>query len=616
MTSAVSEPLRLAADFPAATEADWRKLVDGVLKGAPFDKLISKTSDGIAIQPLYPRAKDAPVIAGRDRGAPWQIVARVDNPDAKAANRELLHELENGATALALVISGARGARGFGLEPTEAAVQTALDGVHLDAGIGIELDLAPGSRDVVNHVTRLIAARGLDPAKVDLRAGLDPLGAGAATGRFGFTEPWESVRSHFGTAMRQLLDLGLKGPFAVADGRTVHDAGGTEAQELAFILAVAVAYLRAMEAGGLPLDQARRAIFVRTSADADQFLTLAKLRALRKLFARIDDACGLEPQPLFISAESAWRMLTQRDSDVNMLRATMATFSAALGGANAISVLPHTLALGLPDRFARRVARNTQLILLEESNLAKVTDPAAGAGGIEALTSQLCEAAWALFQEVEREGGIVPALQSGQLQQKIAQARAKRDADIGKRRNVITGASEFPLLTERAPAVLAPAPEAPARPDTDFPPLTPIRLAAPFEALRDRSDAILAKTGARPKVLLATLGTPADFTARATFAKSFFETGGIEAVEADAGETSKASDAQLVCLCSSDKLYATQAEPAIKALHAAGAKHIYLAGKPGDLEASLRAAGMTDFIAAGGDALTTLQDAYTKLVTP
>lgn len=212
-----------------------------------------------------------------------------------------------------------------------------------------------------------------------------------------------------------LIKRGFKGPFVLADGRPVHDAGGSEVQELAFTLALALAYLRMLEASGLDLDAARAAISFRLSADADQFLTMAKFRALRLLSARVEQACGLAPKPIFVNAQTAWRMLTQRDPNVNMLRATIATFAAGLGGANAITVLPHTLALGLPDDFARRVARNTQLVLLDESNLAKVSDPAAGAGGIETLTSQLCEAAWTLFQEIEKAGGIFPALEQGLL---------------------------------------------------------------------------------------------------------------------------------------------------------------------------------------------------------
>ena len=184
-------------------------------------------------------------------------------------------------------------------------------------------------------------------------------------------------------------------------------------QELAYVLAVAVAYLRALESGGVALDQARRMIFFRLSADADQFLTIAKFRALRKLWARVEEACGLAPVPAFVSAETAWRMMTRRDPHVNMLRTTIAAFSAGIGGADAVTVLPFTAALGLPDRFARRIARNSQLLLLEESNLAKVSDPAAGSGGFEALTEQLCTAAWALFQEIERAGGAPPRSKPG-----------------------------------------------------------------------------------------------------------------------------------------------------------------------------------------------------------
>jgi methylmalonyl-CoA mutase len=308
-----------------------------------------------------------------------------------------------------------------------------------------------------------------------------------------------------------------------------------------------------------------------------------------------------------------------------MLRATIAVFSAGLAGANAISVLPHSLALGLPDAFARRVARNTQLILLEESNLAKVSDPAAGAGGIETLTQQLCQTAWALFQEIEKAGGVFAALQSNLIQSKVAAVRAARDTDIARRKNVLTGASEFPNLREATPSVLEAA-VPPAAAETmaiSFDALTPIRLAAPFEALRDRSDTLLKQSGARPKIWLANLGKPSDFTARATFAKSLFEAGGIEAIDSDGfsdstalAEAFKASGAQLACLCSSDAVYAEHAAAAAKALQAAGAKHIYLAGRAGDKEAEFRAAGVGDFVVAGGNAVATLEGAYATMVTP
>ncbi len=617
MTS-VTDDLRLAADFQPATYDDWRKLVDSVLKGAPFEKLVGNTYDGLRIEPIYPRAHGAAAIPGRPAAAPWQIMQRIDHPDAAQANAQALHDLENGATGLTLVFSGANGAYGFGIDPAAEALAKILEGVFIDAGIALELQIGPQSRMAAIHVAEYVKRKGLSPAACDIRFGLDPIGACAVWGSSPYV--WPEIVPAVTGAIKGLAAMGFKGPFAVADGRVIHDAGGSEVQELAFVLATALAYLRAIEGAGVALEDAQGMVYARLSADADQFLTLAKFRALRLLWARIEQASGLTPQPIFIAADTAWRMLTQRDAYVNMLRATMATFSAGLGGANAITVLPHTLALGLPDPFARRVARNTQLVLLEESNLAKVSDPAAGSGGIEALTQALCEAAWSLLQEIENAGGVFAALEQNLIQRKVAATRTVREQNIAKRKEVLTGASEFPNLHEAhvavlaaKPVVLAPYGEAKFK----FDALPPMRLAAPFERLRDRSDEILKTTGARPKVFLANLGTPADFTARATFAKSFFETGGIEAVDTEGfadpaalATAFKASGAVLACLCSSDKVYADKAVPAARALQSAGAKHIYLAGRAGQQEAALRAAGVNDFVFAGGDALTVLQEAY------
>jgi methylmalonyl-CoA mutase len=617
-----TEDLRLAADFAPATYEDWRKLVDSVLKGAPFEKMVGKTSDGIKIDPIYPRAKGASPVIGRAAAAPWQIMQRIDHPDAAQANAQALHDLENGATGLEFEFAGGPGARGFGIaDASKETLARLCEGIYLDAGVMVALNPVLGRENAGENLADIIEARKIDPAKVDLHFNYQALSTMAVRGSA--AAAWAEFEKAFGKVIAGLVGRGFKGPFALADGRPVHDAGGSEAQELAFTLGIGLAYLRAMEAAGIELDAARAAISFRLSADADQFLTLAKFRALRSLWARVEQACGLAPKPIFVNAQTAWRMLTQRDAYVNMLRATMATFSAGLGGANAITVLPHTLALGLPDPFARRVARNTQLVLLEESNLAKVADPAAGSGGIETLTRQLCEAAWALFQETEKAGGIFASLEQNLIQPRVAATRKAREANIAKRRDVQIGASEFPNLHE-ADAPVLPAKPVALAPDGEakfkFDPLPAMRLAAPFEALRDKSDAMLKKSGARPKVYLANLGTAADFTARAAFAKSFFETGGIEAIDSegfsDAGALAaafKASGSAVACLCSSDKVYAAQAAAAAQALQDAGARHIYLAGRPGEQEPALRAAGVGDFIFAGGDALAALQEAWRRM---
>jgi methylmalonyl-CoA mutase len=616
-----TDELRLAADFPPATYEDWRKLVDGVLKGASFEKLVGKTYDGLKIEPIYRRAANASPIAGRAPAAPWQILQRIDHPNPSRANAQALHDLENGATGLALVFAGCHGAYGFGLEPSAETIEKVLEGIYLDAGIAIDVQISPPSRMAAVYLAEHVKRKGLDPANCDIRFGVDPLAACAVAGASVYS--WDEMAGGVTTAVKGLSSLGFRGPFVAADGRVIHNAGGSEVQELAFVLACGVAYLRAIETGGVALDAAQGMIHARLSADADQFLTLAKFRALRLLWARIEQACGLTPRPLFIAADTAWRMLTQRDAYVNMLRATMATFSAGLAGANAITVLPHTLALGLPDDFARRVARNTQLILLEESNLAKVSDPAAGSGGIETLTKELCESAWALFQEIESAGGIFASLRENLVQCKVAVTRAARQANVAKRRDVLTGASKFPNLHEAEVAVLETRSAVLAayrEPKAQFDALAPMRLAEPFELLRDKSDERLKANGTRPKIFLANLGTPADFTARATFAKSFFETGGIKAIDtqgfvepAALAAAFKTSGAAMSCLCSSDKTYTEHAAAAAKALQAAGAKHIYLAGRPGDQEAALRAAGVTDFVFAGCDALAMLQEAYRRM---
>jgi methylmalonyl-CoA mutase len=621
MTSETDD-LRLAADFSPATEAEWRRLVDGVLKGAPFEKLVGRTYDEISIAPIYARTKGAAPVAGRAPAMPWQVMQRIDHPDPVKANAQALHDLGNGATGLDIEFAGGPGARGFGVTNiTLETLKRLFDGVALDADIAIALNPVLGRGNAGENLAALIEAQRIDPATVDLRFNYQALGTMAVRGSA--AAAWGEIAPTFAKVVVGLMGRGFKGPFVLADGRPVHDAGGSEAQELAFAVALAVAYLRALESGGIDLDGARAAISFRLAADADQFLTISKFRALRLLWARIEAACGLTPRPAFVAAETAWRMLTQRDADVNMLRTTMATFAAGLGGANAITVLPHTLALGLPDAFARRVARNTQLILLEESNLAKVSDPAAGSGGIESLTRELCEAAWRLFQEIERAGGVFAALQQGSIQGKVAATRKAREANLARRKEVLTGASEFPNLHEARLAVEDTAPVA-LPPDSgaaiQFEPLAAMRLAEPFERLRDRSDQILQRTAKRPRVFLANLGTAADFTARATFAKSFFETGGIEAIDSEGpadpaalAAAWKASGADLVCLCSSDKIYSQQAAATAKALHDAGARHIYLAGRPGELEAGLRHAGAAEFIFAGCDALALLQKAYERM---
>jgi methylmalonyl-CoA mutase len=612
------ETLTLAGEFPPATEADWRRLVEAALKGASFDKrLVSQTYDGLRVAPLYPRAAGAPVIPGRP-AAPWQVIQRVDHPEPKTANAEALHDLENGASGLALLFAGAPAARGFGVDIINVDdLDRTLAGVMLDM-IPLRLETAPfAGRPIATMMIELAARRKLDPAALAIDFGLDPIGDMARTGQA--ILPWPDLAQRAGATAKDLQGKGFsKARFVRVDGRSVHDAGGAEAQELAFVLAAGVAYLRLLEASGFALDEARRRLSFLVATGPDQFVTIAKHRALRKLWARVEQASGLTPQPAYVAAETAWRMMTQRDPYVNMLRTTMAVTAAGVGGVDAIGALPFTLAIGLPDRLARRLARNMQLILLEESNLFRVADPAAGTGGIEALTTELSQKAWTMFQEIEAAGGAAAALEKGLIQKTVGETRRARQANLARRKDALTGTSDYPNLAELPVKVLDAKPVGVPLPKAalTFEPLPSVRMAEPYEALRDASDRFLKKTGARPKVFLANLGMPSDFTARATFAKNFYEAGGIEALSNDGFKDQaamlaafKASGAKLACLCSSDKVYEAQAADAAKALTAAGAI-VQLAGRGGDHEAAWQQAGVKTFVFMGCDALSTLREAH------
>ena len=600
--------------FPGHTEADWRKAAEAVLKGASLETLVSETADGIRIEPVYPPAEGPRAIRP---GGPWRIIARLDHPYADEANTQALDDLANGADGLQIVSSGALGAYGFGLRSFDSAtLHKALNGVRFDAGANFELDLGTDGADHALRFAALIERSGAKPEDCAVSFGLDTF---AVSARGPFPVDWSAEARRCAETALTLRSKGFQGPFLIADARAVHAAGGSPAQELAFALAAAVALLRLLEQAGTPLGEACSLIAFRLAADADELATLSKFRALRIAWSYVEEACGLEPRAARVQAESAWRMMTVRDPYVNVMRGAAAAFSAGLGGADSVSVLPHTLAAGLPDSLARRLARNAQVILLRESNLGFVGDPAAGAGAFEALTQAVCDKAWRLFQEIEGQGGLPSALANGAFQREVAASAAALARNAACLKAPITGVSAHANLAEWPVEVAVGAPEREAFTPAEGA-LMPMRLAEPFERLRDRSDAFLRSTGARPKVYLAALGPEARHRRRVQFIREWLEVGGFEAVYD--GETKtveaavallEASGALLVCLCGADNAYAEQAEAFAKAFKASGAKGVALAGRPGEFERAWRAAGVDEFIFAGEDAVATLQALYRRI---
>ena len=409
----MTDDLPLAAEFPPTTQAQWRKLVEAALKGAAFDKrLVSQTYDGLRIEPLYARAAGAKPVAGRP-ARPWQILQRIDHPDPAAANAQALEDLENGATGLTLVFAGSLNANGYGLAATPETLSRALKDVQLDAGVTFDFNLSPATREAVQHFVALVRSRKLAPASVDLRASLNPIGGLAATGVS--PRPWSELSKYVASAVRDLAGQGFRGPFMVADGRIIHNAGGSEAQELAFALAAAVDCLRALEAGGTPLDAARGMIYFRLAADADEFLTIAKLRAMRKLWARVEEACGLNPE-----AHDGGRGNRMADDDkTRSLREHAAHDHCGCRGRPRRRRQYRGATAHRRDRATRRIRPPRRAQHATHSS-----------GGIQSRQSfrscrrlrrdrgsdkQTLAAAWSQFQEIDKAGGAMGCAQTGVL---------------------------------------------------------------------------------------------------------------------------------------------------------------------------------------------------------
>jgi methylmalonyl-CoA mutase len=404
-----------------------------------------------------------------------------------------------------------------------------------------------------------------------------------------------------------------------ADGVIAHNAGASEAQELAVTLSTLVAYLRAAEHGGVLPAQALKKINVSLAADIDEFSTIAKLRAARRLIWRVADASGAgdAAAAVTINCPTSYRIMAKRDPWTNILRTTIACTGAALGGADAIVVLPFTFALGKPDAFSRRVARNIQIVCQEESHLGRVTDPAGGSWYVENLTDDMAKKAWEVFQDIEARGGMFAALNSGYIQEMIAKTAQARAKDIATLRQELTGVSAFPLLgddgvhAESWPAPVATSTKA----VVEVVPLKPHRLGEAFEALRDEADA-----HGGFKVFAASMGEIADHNVRTTWVKNYLAAGGITALVSDgyktpeaAAEAFKRSGAAAACICSSDAVNASLAQPTAEALKAAGAKLVLMAGRAGEQEAALKAAGVDQFLFAGADAVATLRGLQERL---
>ncbi len=613
--------LGLREDFLVPTLEQWHAECVKLLKGVPFEKkMVTPTYEGITLQPLYTAADTAsleatggmpgarPFLRGTRplgyRQQPWQVAQELPYPAYEDFNDALRHDLARGQDTVVLVIDAAGQA---GLDPDQApaakvghggtsvaslrGLRKALERIDL-AAHPVHIESGSAALTYAALLVALARERGLDPRRLRGSVGLDPLGGLAQLGQL----PLALVRAYdeLGLLTRWAADHAPDLRTVAAYGHPYHDAGASAVQELAFTLAAAVNHLRELEERGVAVETAAPRILCGFSVGTHFFMEIAKLRAARVLWSRIIGACGGEEyaQALSLHARTSRFGQTVCDPHVNIVRGTTEAMAAILGGVDSLHVAPFDEALGLPDAFSRRLARNTHTILREESHLDLVVDPAGGTWYVEALTAQVASAAWALFQEVETRGGLVAALKSGWVQSEIGRTAQARREHLACRKDVLVGTTKYANPQERPcvggsfdhtafhaqrsrtlqamrtrsehaesdavlrklDAILASQPAGmfdaivdaaaqgatvgelcvtfrhDADPQMQVVPLRPLRAAEPFETLRLAVQAYAAQQPAATRVFCANLGDVARYMTRLDFVKGFFQTGGFTVV--------------------------------------------------------------------------------------
>ncbi|WP_309890469.1 methylmalonyl-CoA mutase family protein [Archangium sp.] len=620
-------PLHIAQDFPPTSVEEWRRLVDKDLKGKPFTSLQSALEGGLTLQPLYSREDagtatppEPPGVAPFLRGTRplglteggWLVCQEYSEPDVAVAAEVIRVDLARGVSGLWLRLGESQGTRvrdASDMERLLAHVPLSKTPVHLES----ESNPLPAAALLLRAAERQQAPR------ESLRGclGVDPLGALARTGSV-----QSGLQGLLGEAAQLVTSTRKSSPglrALLVSTRAFAQAGATSVHELAWAIATGVEYLRGLERAGVSPEDTARSLQFSLSVGSQFFPEIAKLRAARLLWSKVVAASGgsAEAQAMVLHARTAAATKSRKDPWVNILRATSESFAAVIGGADSITTSPFDEAIGLPDESSRRIARNTQLILRDESSLNRVADPAGGSYYIETLTSDLARAAWTELRRIEALGGMASALEKGDIARVLAETCAARDKAVRTRRLPIVGVSEFPHLDE-VPVLRTP--RSPEGQQETSAALRPTRLSEPFESLRDASDRYLAAHGQRPRAFMANLGTVAEHTTRAMWIANALAAGGIEPVQhhgftdaAQAAELLAASGAQLVVISGPDGLYPEWVPGLTAALKAKGARIVALAGRPGEQESAYRAAGVDLFIYAGADLLATLCSLHTQL---
>ncbi|MCY1035248.1 methylmalonyl-CoA mutase family protein [Corallococcus sp. BB11-1] len=622
-----SEPLPIATQFPPPPVEEWRRLVDKDLKGKPFTVLQSPLEGGLSLQPLYtpqdaPAPSEPPGVAPYVRGTHplghteggWVVCQEYAGPDVARTAEALHNDLERGSQGVWLVLDAPHG-----VEVKDAAtLERLLANVPLDR-TPVHFEPTTDLLTPASLFLQFAQKRGVAKQALKGSLGIDPVGALArlGTARVDVTATLAKAAPLVTSLLKDAP--GLR-PLLVSS-RAWADAGATSVHELAWAIATGVEYLRELERAGVAPGDTARSLQFALSVGGQFFPEIARLRAARLLWSKVVAASGGPPesQAMVLHARTASATKTQRDPWVNILRATAESFAAVMAGADSVSTSPYDEPLGTPDEQGRRLARNTQLILRDESSLNRVADPAGGSYYLEQLTGDIARAAWAELQRIEALGGITKALVQGDVARVLAETRAARDKAVRTRKLPIVGVSEFPHLNE-APVRREAHAAAPVQGEGVVAPPRPFRMSEAFESLRDASDRYHAAHGVRPRAFMANLGTVAEHTARSTWISNVLAVGGIEADEhrgfpdaAAAAELFAKAGTTLAVISGPDSLYPEQVPALVAALKAKGARTVAVAGRPGEHEAAFRAAGVDTFLYAGADLFQLLKTLHAQL---
>lgn len=704
----LAEKLELGKEFTPPAFDEWKSKVEADLKGAPFQKLFTKTYEGIELKPIYiksdienlPLTDELPGYTNYVRGTKasgylgksWEIAQEIPYADSEDLNAALKNDLSRGQTSININLDeatklgqdadyadtekvGEGGLSISGLKSLERVfhgIDIAKYPIHVDAGFT--------SVPFLILFNAYLKSKNIDIKNIKGSIHSDPIGYLAEKGTLPVSLEFALDKMKLSVEWTNKKTNGFK--TIGVSGMPYNNAGATAVQELAFVIATAVEYLNQMNERNVDVTNAAESMRFTFGIGSFYFMEVAKLRAARVMWAKVLEQFGVaeEKRKMFIHAKTALNNQTVYDPFVNMLRTTTEAFSAVVGGVDSMHTNPFNESFSLPDRFSRRIARNTQIILNEESNLSKLIDPAGGSYFVEKLTDDLLNEAWKLFKEIESKGGIIEALKSGFVQSIISKVTEAKTKDIAKRKSVVVGVNMYantkeekvkPVLlnkeefkkkraeylqkyrvegdNKKNSAILeklqklsdtnndiieigieaalegatlgeiSQSARAARGEEVTVNKLIKFRTGDLFESLREACENYKMKTGAKPKIFLATMGPLKQFKGRADFSRGFFEAGGFDVEYPNGFATKEAavnaalnSKANAVVICSTDDTYPELVPEITKgikskrsgdpALRENKNVSVILAGYPKEQIEAHKESGVDDFIFLGADA--------------